>query len=132
MDLRIAEIAKEVIAADQKAMLEQPVAVYQLVSGGMSGTYFLFVPTHSLKSLDEGPEREDAMMKAMGMENAMSLLKQVGETIASEESYLFSINRKTSYVSKVFAAADPEFWSSKPVSAKPVGIKPAAKEGPAQ
>jgi hypothetical protein len=39
--------------------------------------------------------------------------------IAGEESTLFAIDPKMSYVSKEFAAGDPEFWTPKPVKKTP-------------
>jgi hypothetical protein len=44
-----------------------------------------------------------------------TFLKSAGEIIAGEEAILFGINPKMSYVSKEFAAGDPEFWTPKPV-----------------
>ena len=43
--------------------------------------------------------------------------------MVNEESTLLTINPKMSYVSKEFAAGDPDFWTPKPVRA----ARPARK-----
>lgn len=123
-DQEFVELAKTAVAALDKAGSDQPVATYQIVSGAPNGTYLLFEPTASMKSLDQGPARSAAFYRAMGDSAMKKFMKSAGETIATEESVLFGINPKMSYVSKELAAGDPEFWTPKP--AKPAA-KPAAK-----
>lgn len=124
-DSEFAEIAKNAIDAAEKAQSDQPVAVYQVVSGMPAGTYLLMEPTASLKALDEAPARSRALMQAMGDSGSRKFLKSASEVIANEESLLFAIDPKMSYVSREFAAGDPEFWTPKPA-------KPAAKSKPAE
>jgi hypothetical protein len=125
-DQEFAELAKTAVAAAEKAESDQPVAVYQVVSGGPAGTYILFEPATTLKALDEAQARSRAFMQAMGESNAKKFLKSAGEIIAGEESLLFAFNPKMSYVTKEFAAGDPDFWTPKP--AKTVTkAKPAEK-----
>ncbi len=130
-DQEFAELAKTAVAAAEKAENDQPVAVYQVVSGGPAGTYILFEPAATLKALDEGQARSRALMQAMGESNAKKFLKSAGEIIAGEESLLFAFNPKMSYVSKEFAAGDPDFWTPKPAKtvtkAKPAEKTSAAK-----
>ena len=113
-DLEFAEIAKTALEAAEKAKSEQPVAAYQVVSGMPSGTYILLEPAASLNALDDAPARSRALMEAMGESGARKFLKNAGEVIVVEEPVLFAINPKMSYVSKEFAAGDPEFWTPKP------------------
>jgi len=117
-DQEFADLAKTAVAASQKAGNDQPVAVYQVVSGGPGGIYLLFEPNASLKSLDDAPARSQAMYSAMGAQGSKRFNELARETISSEESLLFTINPKMSYVSKEFAAGDPNFWTPK-VVAKP-------------
>lgn len=121
-DQEFSEIAKTAVEAAQKSAGDQPVAVYQVVSGMPSGTYLLLEPAASLKALDDAPARSRAMLEAMGDSTARKFLKSAGELIAGEESILFAIDPKMSYVSKELAAGDPEFWTPKPVK-KPSAAK---------
>ena len=125
-DAEFAELAKTALEAAEKSASDQPVAVYQVVSGMAAGTYMLMEPSASLKALDDAPARSRALMQAMGESGAKKFLKSAGEIIAGEEPVLFAIDPSMSYVSKEFAAGDPEFWTPMPakISAKP---KPAAK-----
>ena len=123
-DQEFVDLAKTAIAALQKSASDQPVAVYQVVSGAPNGMYLLFEPSASLKTLDDGPARSEAMMNAMGDAGSKRFIKSAGETLASAESLLFTINPKMSYPPKEVAAGDPDFWTPKP--AKPAA-KPATK-----
>jgi len=79
--------------------------------------------------MDEAPTRGLAIREAMGEANAAAMLKTSAEVTASSESFLFALNPRMSYVSKEFAAADPEFWAPKPPPkpvAQPPGTAPAA------
>jgi len=128
-DTRLAELGKQVIAADEKANIEVPVAIYQVVSGGPGGMYLLFSPMKSLETMDGVPARSKAMMTAMGMEKAAALYKNASEVITGTQVLLLAVNPKMSYVSKDIAAQDPDFWTPKPAitSAKPAAPKPAEK-----
>jgi hypothetical protein len=123
-DQEFADLAKTAIAALGKSGSDQPVAVYQVVSGAPNGMYLLFEPSASLKTLDDAPARGEAMMTAMGDAGSKRFIKSVGETVASEEALLFAINPKMSYPPKEVAAGDPNFWT--PKAAKPAA-KPATK-----
>ncbi len=117
-DQDFAELGHIAVDALQKSMSEQPVAAYKIVSGMPNETYLLFEPTASLKSLDTQPDRSRAMAQAMGDSGLARYLKTGRENIVSEESVLFAIDPKMSYVSKDFAAVDPAFWNAKPAEAK--------------
>jgi len=133
-DDEFAEIGHMAVDAYQKSMSDQPVAVYEVVSGLPNGTYLLFQPTASLKALDTVAARNGAMVQAMGDTGSKRFFKAVSETIVSDEPLLFSIDPRMSYVSKEVAAADPAFWNPKPAEAKAstkarpkVALQPAAK-----
>jgi hypothetical protein len=123
-DQEFVDLAKTAVAALGKSGSDQPVAVYQVVSGAPNGMFLLFEPSSSLKTLDDAPARGEAMMNAMGDAGSKRFIKSSGETLASTESLLFTINPKMSYPPKEVAAGDPNFWTPKP--AKPAA-KPAAK-----
>ena len=133
-DAEFAEIGRMAVDALQKSMSDQPVAVYQVVSGLPTGTYLLFEPAASLKTMDSESDRDRGMLQAMGDSGMRRYTKSVSDNVSSEESLLFSISPRMSYVSKEFAAADPSFWNPEPepattsTKARPkTALKPAAK-----
>ena len=128
-DQDFADLAKTAVAALGKSGSDQPVAVYQVISGAPSGMYLLFEPSASLKTLDDAPARGEAMFNAMGDAGSKRFIKSSGETLASAEPLLFAINPKMSYPPKEVAAGDPDFWTPKPAkpAAKAAGKPTAAK-----
>jgi hypothetical protein len=118
-DADLAQIAKLLIDGDEKSNSDQPVLTYQAISGGPSGTYLIFSPMDSLAHMDAAPARLAAARQAMGERNRQRLDALAPEVVQSTESLLFAFNPRMSYVSKEFAAGDPEFWNPKPASAKP-------------
>lgn len=129
-DADLSEIGRMAVAADEKSGSDQPILTYQLASGGINGTYFLFEPTTSLKGMDGEAERARAMFQSMGDSASKRFLKSVADTLISDEDLLFAINPRMSYVSKEFAAVDPDFWTPKAPDPKPTvkaRAKPAGK-----
>jgi hypothetical protein len=125
-----AELAKMAVAAFERSMDEQPMAVYQVVSGAPNGTYLFFEPCASLQTLDATPERSHNMFQAMGDAGAKRFAKMAGESIAQTETLLFAIDPRMSYVSQQIIAGDPPFWTPKheePVEAENT-VKPARKK----
>src|ERR1035438_2259162 len=118
-DADLAQIAKLLIDGDEKSNSDQPVLTYQAISGGPSGTYLIFSPMDSLAHMDAAPARLAAARQAMGERNRQRLDALAPEVVQSSGSLLFAFNPRMSYVSKEFAAGDPEFWNPKPASAKP-------------
>jgi hypothetical protein len=129
---------KVVTGAYEKINSDQPMVVYQVVSGSPGPAFLFLSPMISLKTMDEAPTRGLAIREAMGEANAAATLKTSAEVTASSESFLFALNPRMSYVSKEFAAADPEFWTPKPPpkpavqpagapGAPPAAVPPAAK-----
>lgn len=117
------EAAKIVIDAEGKANGERPVVTYQVVTGDRVGTYLLFQAMPSIAALDGEMAGQKARYAAMG-EDREKFMKLVSDSIASEENVLLKFNPRLSYMSKEFIAADPDFWTPKPMrSAAP---KPAA------
>jgi hypothetical protein len=113
-DADLAQLAKLLMDGDEKSNSDQPVLTYQVVSGGMSGTYLLFSPMESLARMDAAPARTAAARQAMGDRNQKHFDMLAPEVVESTESQLFAFNPRMSYVSKEFAAADPEFWNPPP------------------
>ena len=129
---KFAELVKLVVSAAEKSHDNQPVATYEVVSGAPNGTFLVLEPMESLKSLDQGPQREQALMQAV--QNGPQTMRELGETVASGETILFAINPQMSYVPKEWVTASPDFWTPKPipVATKAPAAKPAGKKSPAK
>ncbi|MBI3670743.1 MAG: hypothetical protein HY237_13295 [Acidobacteria bacterium] len=123
------EMEKISIAAHDKANIGEHWACYQVVEGAPAGTYLFFSAMKSLAEADV--DHGKAVNEAMGEENVKKRRKFAAEGIQFVESNLFALSPKMSYVSKEWAAADPDFWTPK---AKAAGKAPAAekKEGAAK
>ena len=113
-DAEFADAVKLVTGSYEKINSDQPLVVYQVVSGAPGPAYLFFSPMVSLKTMDEAPARGRAIRESMGEENAATMLKTSAAVTAASESFLFTLNPRMSYVSKEFAAGDPEFWIPKP------------------
>ena len=120
-DAEFAEAVKLVTASYEKINSDQPLVIYQVVSGAPGPVYLFFSPMVSLKTMDEAPARGKAIRESMGEENAATMLKTSAAVTASSESFLFTLNPRMSYVSKEFAVVDPDFWIPKP-PAKPAAV----------
>jgi len=113
-DTEFADAIKLVTGNYEKINSDQPLVVYQVVSGAPGPTYLFFSPMASLKTMDEAPARGRAIRESMGEENVATMLKTSAAVTAASESFLFTLNPRMSYVSKEFAAVDSEFWIPKP------------------
>ena len=120
----LAAAAKLAISGDEKSNSDQPEITYQVISGAPSGTYLIFAPMVSLSHMDSAPERDAASRQAMGEKSWQLFEKTAADIVQSSENFLFSFSPPMSYVSKEFAAGDPEFWMPKPK----VAPRPAAKK----
>jgi len=84
--------------------LDRPDMSNQVVSGAPSGTYLVFAPLTSLKSLDEGFARRSASVEPRGANKALSSAE------INRDQLLFRMQPRISYVSDEFAAESLEFW----------------------
>jgi hypothetical protein len=108
--------------AFQKAKLDESFLTYQLVAGSPEGVYLILIPMASLKSMDEEPARQKALMEAMGADTFRQFMKGAGDVFVSMDSALYSVSPEMSYLPKEIEDQDPAFWRPKPVAA------PAEKE----
>jgi hypothetical protein len=122
-DADLSQLAKLIIDSDEKSGSDQPALTYQVVSGGSTDLYLIFSPMDSLARMDAAPARGAAARQAMGDRNRQHFDALAPEVVQSTESLLFAFDPRMSYVSKEFAAGDPDFWNPQP---KP----PAAKRKP--
>lgn len=123
------EAAKIVRAAYEKANVELSWVVYQVSSGRPGPTFMVFVPTKSLQEIDAAVARSKQMQEATGEENSKRLQVLAGQGYLSAESNIYAFSPKMSYVSKEFAAGDPDFWTPKlKAAAKPAEGASAEKK----
>jgi hypothetical protein len=123
-DQKFEEAAKALVAGAEKSGDNQPVAAYQVVSGAPNGTYLLLEPMASLKSLDEGPQRQRAVRQALASPDPE---RNMAASIANSESILFAVSPQMSYVPKEWIAADAQFWTPKPVTTTKAAHKATSK-----
>ena len=100
--------------AHKKAEIEEPWAVYQLVSGAPAGTYLIFTHLKSLQDLDSDMAYDAKVKEAMGEDNMKKMMRGTGDVFVWMESDVYSLDPKISYVPKEFAAMDPAFWEPAP------------------
>ncbi len=109
-----AETAKIVRGAYEKANVDMPWAVYQISSGMPGPTFLVFIPMKSLQEIDAAVARSGKIQEAEGEEGQKKLQTLVSQGYLSAESNIYAFSPKISYVSKEFAAGDPDFWTPKP------------------
>ncbi len=130
MEPRMAEIAKQGVAAYRQANVTLPLATYQVMEGAPEATFLLVRPLKSLGDLDAAREQAGAIRQALGAERAEGFYKSESEALAAAETVLLEIGPGMSHVPKEFAAEDVDFWTPKPAPApaKPRTTTPAAKK----
>ena len=116
-------VRKAILAAHQKANVQEHYAVYHVIMGAQSGTYLTFVPIKSLGELDQYAQiHGKPYHEALGKDGEKLIEEFDREGLAASEVNLYALSPKLSYAPKEWIAADTEFWAPKP---KPVA-KPAA------
>ncbi len=128
-DADFAAGGKLFVSAFEKLKREQPYVMYQVTMGALEGTYLLVSPMKSLKEIDDEFANEGALVQAMGEENMKNLMKTTGDVFISMESNVYAFNPNMSNVPKEVVAADPKFWTPKPLAKRvPVTKKDASKQ----
>ena len=122
---------KMVVAAHEKANMNEHWAMYQVTAGGPAGTFLYFGALKSLAEVDSsvGMHSADTYQNAVGDEGRKRLreMNRAG-TLNSETNY-FAFSPSMSYPSPEFIAADPSFWTPKPVvAAKKPSAQPASQQ----
>ncbi len=94
----------------EKANVNIPWVIYEVVEGMPSGTYLIVTPMKSLKEIDDVMAMEAQIMAAIGEEALKDMNKQTAGLFVSIESNLYSFSPEMSHASKEFIDADPAFW----------------------
>ena len=108
------EARKMVKAADEKANIDENMAIYQVVGGQQAGTYLLFIPWKSLDGLATLPHGKN-YQDAMGEDNMKKVDKMYEGSIAFDEISVYVFDPQLSYMSAEMVARDPGFWTFKPM-----------------
>ncbi len=129
---------KALNVAREKTNLDVHTAVFQVVGGAPLGTFLTFTAYRSLKEMDDGLARADADQKtleaALGGSTVVERRRQlIADIVAEGQVNLYAMNPRLSRPPEQFVAADPDFWTPKPVAAggKALAVKreaPAKKE----
>lgn len=116
-----AEFYKALNGAREKANAENHVAIFQVTSGAPAGTYISFTPLKSMSEMDAPPN--EALMAA---QKEMGFSQMVAKYIMNVEFRLFAFAPGMSMPTKAMIAANPDFWTPKPMMAKKA--EPAAEK----
>jgi hypothetical protein len=114
-----------IVAAHTKGKVDEHWAVYEITSGGLSGTYLFFYAMDSLATIDaSGPKHRDtAYRDAVGESGRSKNADMTLNAIERQENRIFEFNPKMSYLSKAWTDTDPEFWAPKPEPVPPAPKK---------
>ncbi|HEU5400701.1 MAG TPA: hypothetical protein VFU86_05045 [Terriglobales bacterium] len=117
-----AEIRKMINAAHEKAKMDEHMAVYQVAEGAPMGTFVVFQPIPDLKFVDTMAKTHgngSEYYNAMGDEGRKQVAEFTMNEVQSYERHLFATSPSMSYMPKDVVAADPAFWSPKPMMKTP-------------
>lgn len=129
------QLRANVNAAHEKHNLNEHMLVYDVEMGAPAGTLLVFQPYKTMEEMDALDARhDDAYRNLLGADWSKRLSEFSRNGILSQETNLFAVNPKTSYVSEQTVAVAPDFWHPKPeVAVAPGkkskgGMKEVAKE----
>jgi hypothetical protein len=107
---------KEIVAAHEKAKMDEHWAFFAVNSGMTSPTYLYMQAFKSLADIDQaGPMHEaDAYRNAVGEDGRARQTEMTQGAVESTQNLLFAFNPKMSYVPKSWVDSDPAFWAPKP------------------
>ncbi len=123
-----AERWRDIVAAHEKAKLDEHWAVFSVTAGAPSGTFMFIYARKSLAELDAAGASHTggAYRDAMGEEGRAKNLEMTREIVESDLTNHFAFNPKMSYVPKAWVEADPAFWT--PPAPAPAAKKPGEKK----
>lgn len=118
------ELAKMVIAEDEKYGSIAHWGAYRLRFGEQAGTYVLFTAGNSLAELDQRFAEGPKLTASLSDSDKKKLDELRAAAIESSHSELYTVNPAQSYVPDEWIKADAAFWKPKTSTAP----KPAAAE----
>ena len=121
------EAWRSIVAAHEKAKMNEHWAVYAVESGMPTGTFLFMYPHKSLDALDaaQGMHGADAYRDAVGESGRAKQNQMTRDSIAMQQTLIFAFRPRMSLLSTAFTDQDPAFWIPK----QPVAIakKPGDK-----
>ncbi|MGA7341732.1 MAG: hypothetical protein WBE72_24825 [Terracidiphilus sp.] len=113
------EMAKTVMAADDKAGTSDHWGAYRIEYGEDSGTYVLLTASSSMADIDQRFAEEPKFSAGLSDDDKKKLNELRAAAIESVHSELYAVNPAQSYVNEDWIKADPDFWKPKASAAKP-------------
>lgn len=110
---------REIIAAHEKAKMDEHWATYAVQSGMPSGTLLFIYARKSLKDLDDANTMHGAAAyrDATGERGRARNREMSQIAVDFSQTILFAFSPKMSYVPKAFSDADPAYWGTQPAPA---------------
>lgn len=111
-----AERWRAIVAAHEKAKLEEQWAVYSVSAGAPTGTFMFIYARKSLAELDAAgaAHTSDAYRDAMGEAGRARNNEVFRDIVEFEQTNHFAFSPKMSYVPKSWVDEDPKFWTPPP------------------
>ncbi len=122
-----ADMRKMINAAHEKAKMDEHMVVYQVAAGAPMGTFVVFEPMPDIKFVDSMAKTHgdgSEYYKALGDDGRKQVADFMMNEVQNYERHFFATSPSMSYMPKDVVAADPAFWSPRPM--KPV--KPTEAE----
>jgi hypothetical protein len=114
-----AEAWRSIVAAHEKAKMDEHWAVYAVESGMPAGTFLFMYPHKSLAPLDSvaamhgGAEYRDAV----GESGRAKQNQMTRDGVAMQQTLIFAFRPRMSLLSKEFTDQDAAFWTPRPPAA---------------
>lgn len=118
---KFAEIRKMINAAHEKSNMDEHMVVYQVSAGAPMGTFVIFEPMSDIKAIDSMAKTHgdgSEYYNNLGDEGRKQVADFMMNEVQSYERHLFATSPSMSYMPKDVVAADPAFWSPKPMMTK--------------
>jgi hypothetical protein len=128
-DADFVEATKISRAAHEKAAVPERWSVFEVTEGMPHGTYLIFEPLKSMADVDAFPlTHGKPYQDAVGDEGRKRLAELNSAATISAETNIFAFNPKMSNPTKEITAADPGFWTPKPVKKAALGANKGAEK----
>jgi hypothetical protein len=123
------EAWRAIVAAHEKAKMNEHWAVYAVESGMPAGTFLFLYPHKSLDHLDgvQGMHAANEYRDAVGESGRARQNQLTRDGVSMQQTLLFAFRPRMSLLSKEFIDQDPAFWASKPPPAA-MAKKPGDKK----
>lgn len=124
-EAHFAERWRTIVAAHEKANMDEHWAVYSVSAGAPNGTFLFIFARKSLAELDGAAalHTSDAYRDATGEEGRAANLAMMREAVEFDSTNHFAFSPKMSHLPKEWVAVDPAFWTPPPPAPVVAGKK---------